>query len=912
MKKRLNTALRSFTALCACLLALGIAPLPAQPAGSIKVSAQIRQQSLADILAQWEEQYRLRFYYPPGSLPARPLEAAFNEAPLPAALDELLAGSGLGYFFYRDYAVAIAPHHIIEGAYSADYYRALAQSLPGGGAEPARREADILVIGDIRGLNPSGRAGIRGIVTDEQSGEPIIGAAILCAGQGAASEADGRFTLTLPTGSHELQVQHVGYAPLLRMVKVYGDGELPLKLQPSATDLAEVLVRAQATDANVSNTRIGVTRLEVKSIERLPTLLGEADVLRSLLLSSGVSSVGEGAAGFNVRGGETGQNLLLQDEAVLFNATHALGFFSTFNTDLTARVELYKSIIPARYGGRLASVLDVEMREGSFEKWKFRGGAGPVSGRLSLEGPVIKGKSSLIAGLRASYSDWVLRLASRPEVRRSSAGFYDANFRYTHRLDGKNTLTLAGYAAGDEFVYNRAFGFDYRTRSGQLIYKRIFHDNFFSRLSLAASSYTSAQTNREGAQSGQLDNGITYYKLKEALTYTFGRSLQLDAGLEGVYYRVQPGEQRPLGAASVIAPKSLEAEQALESAAFGSVEWTASARLALIAGLRFNHYRFLGPKTVFRYDGPIALENREEAVRYGKGQAIVTYNNLEPRLSARYRLGSTASIKAGYSRTSQFINQIFNTDTPTPTSQYQLSTEYIRPFRAHNFAAGYFRNSPDNEWEGSAEVFYRNIDQMWDYRDFARLLVNESLETEILNGKGRAYGLELNLKTTRQMVNGQLSYTWSRSERQAPGINRGAWYPSNFDKPHNFNLVVNYQPSQRHNLAFNFTYSTGRPATAPLTNHRLSNGIIVPVYTLRNQLRIPDYHRLDVSYTIGRGYNKHKTLKASWNISIYNVYARKNAFSVFFTPSPSLETVANRLAILGSAFPAITINLATI
>lgn len=898
---------------CLAILLSGLtSPLPAQPLDSIKVTGQFRQQNLAAIFSRWKAGYGLSFYYAPGSLPEHLPDMDFDGTPLPAALDEALSGSGLGYFFYRDYAVAIAPYDVLENIYSAKYYQALALTSNPNGNDGGGNQADILEIGDIRTLPPDGRAVIRGILVDEEDGKPVAGATILSGGQGTASGEDGRFELILPPGQHELQVQYIGYASQSNPIKVYGNGDLRLALRAAATDLAEVLVKAEANDVNVSGARIGVTRLEVKSIERLPALLGEADVIRGLLLSAGVTSIGEGAAGFNVRGGETDQNLMLQDEAILFNASHALGFFSTFNTSLTANVELYKSIIPARYGGRLASVLDVEMRDGSFEKWKLKAGIGPVSGRFSLEGPVLKGKSSLIAGMRASYSDWVLRLAGPAELKRSSAAFYDANLRYTHRLDSKNTFTLAAYQAGDEFEYNRSFGFSYNTRSGQLIYKRLLNDNFFSRLTLAASRYSSTQTNLGNADGGQVGNGVDYYKIKELLAYSPGRPLQLEAGLEAILYRVQPGEQRPLGQASVVQPKTLEKQQALESAAFASAEWTASDRLAIIGGLRFNHYRFLGPGSVFTYDGAASRENRRDTIRYGSGQTIVAYSNLEPRLSARCRLSAESSFKAGYSRTSQFINQVFNTDTPTPTSQYQLSTAYIRPFRSHNFAAGYFRNVKGNKWESAAELFYRFIDQLWDYRDFARLLANESLETEILNGKGRAYGMELSLKTARSLVNGQLNYTWSRTERQVEGINRGAWYPSNFDKPHNLSLLVNYQPSQRHTLTFSFNYSTGRPATAPVTNHRLGNAVIVPIYSLRNQLRIPDYHRLDVSYTVGQGYNKRKTLKASWNISVYNVYARKNAFSVFFTPGPGLNTVANRLSILGSAFPAVTINIATI
>jgi hypothetical protein len=568
--------------------------------------------------------------------------------------------------------------------------------------------------------------------------------------------------------------------------------------------------------------------------------------------------------------------------------------------------------MPAQFGGRLASVVDVQMRDGDFDHWKVKAGGGPLTGRLSIEGPLVKGKSALIAGIRASYTDWALRLSRRPEVRRSSASFYDFNFRYTHRLNEKNSLTLAGHASDDAFIYNQEFGFDYRTLAGQLTYKHTFHSDLFNRLSMVASDYRSSQTNFEGTDGGNLTNGVSYIKLKEQLSWHPDRKLRTEMGLESVYYLVQPGKQEPIGPTSVIARKNVEQERGLESALFGNLEWDISPQLTVIGGLRLNHYRFLGPKTVFTYDPTIAPENLSDSIRYGKGQTIAQYTNLEPRLSGRFRLDARSSIKAGYSRTSQFINQIFNTDTPTPTSQYQLSTPYIRPFRSHNFALGYFRNTRDNVWEMSGELFYRIIDRLWDYRDFARLTANEKLETEIRNGNGKAYGFECSVKTARKPVNGQLGYTFSRTLRQVSGIDKGRWYPGNADKPHNLILVVNFQPSQRHTLTFNFTYSTGRPTTAPLTNYRFQNNLIVPVYSPRNQLRIPDYHRLDISYTIGRGYNKRKTLKTSWNFSVYNVYARRNAFSVFFTPAPDLSPVANRLATLGTIFPAITLNIETL
>ncbi len=907
---------RTFSTLV-CTLLLQLPFLSGQSLDSLKVSVEVRGVSLTDIFQQLEIKYGLRFYYPPESLPKKALDARIIEAPLPDALRQLLASEGLDFFFYRSNAIVVAHAAVVNTDYSPGFYKAvkdLSAQAGQGGAMP-ETGAQALTIGDINNISPNGEARVRIAILDAQNGEPIAQAAVQWEGfseQNKYTDGQGQLDVILPIGLHKLKARQVGYAAFDETVRVFNDGDLTIKLAAHATQLAEVLVKAESPDVNISSAEIGVARLDPKAIKRSPTLLGEADVVRSLLLSTGVTSVGEGAAGFNVRGGETDHNLLLQDEMVLFNSTHALGFFSTYNADLVQNIELYKSIIPAQYGGRLASVLDVEMRDGSFEKWKIQGGIGPVTGRLSVEGPVLKNKSSLIAGVRASYADWVLQLAKKVELKRSSASFYDANIRYVHRFNAKNSLIVSGYAAADQFEYNRSFGFDYRTVSGQVTWKHFIREDFYSNFSIVGSQYKSSQSDLEGTDGGQLDNGIDNFKIKERLTWQFRRGLKFDAGLESILYKIQPGAQQPLGPVSLVVSKVLEKEKGLESAIFGNAEWIASPRWTLICGLRWNDYRFLGPKTVFAYDPVVAPDNISDTLSYRSGQTIARYSSFEPRFSSRYRLTANSSIKAGYSRTSQFVNQIFNTDTPTPTSQYQLSTGHIEPFRSHNFAAGYFRNTKDNLWETSAEVFYRAIDKLWDYRDFARLTVNEQLETEIRYGRGLAYGLELSAKTTRQLYNGQVGYTFSRAKRSVAGINNGDWYPSNFDKPHVFNLVFNYQPNQRHTLTFHFTYSTGRPTTAPLTSYRLQNNLIVPVYAPRNQVRIPDYHRLDVSYTIGRGYNKRKTLKTSWNFSLYNVYARRNAFSVFYVQDPYQKAVANRLSVLGTIFPAITINFETI
>lgn len=892
------------------------ASLQAQSQADFPVSAQAQNKPMADILRQLEQTHPIRFYYRVADLPERTFSVSWEGVRLDDALKQLLAGGTLGYFYYRSYGVVLAPYSVIDAGYSADYYRALSQNLQGISQDDPGTAANSWQVGDIGRLNPSGRAQVDGVLLDEQTSEPIIGATLEWTDlkMGASTDEQGKFSLRLPTGKHQLKVQYIGYESILAEVQIYGDGELNLRMRSAATELDAVIVSAAAADDNVGGVRIGVERLDMKNIEKLPTLLGETDVVRGLLLNPGVTTIGEGAAGFNVRGGAVDQNLILQDDALIINSSHALGFFSTLNSDLISSVDLYKGSIPAQYGGRLASVLDVQMRDGNFERYKVKASIGPVSSRLSLEGPVFKGKSSFIIGGRASYANWILKRVKVEEVRRSSASFYDLNFRYTHRFNEKNTLILTAYTAADQFLYNQQFGFDYQTQTGQLIYKRIFNERLFSRLTLSLSDYNSTQQNLESSLAGRVDNGLTYLSAKEQVTFIPNRNLRLDAGLSAMRYWVSPGDQQPLSTSSLVLSKTLPQEHGLESAVFANAEWTLSARLSLVGGLRFNWYQYLGPRDLRLYAPglPYSTAHVIDTASYAKGERIASYQNLEPRLSARYRLGPGSSIKVGYSRTSQYINQIFNSATPTPTSQYQLSTPYIPPFKSHNVSAGYFLNLKDNVWETSAEVYYRKIDQLWDYKDFAQLLVNSHLETEISTGNGRAYGLELSLKTNRAILNGQLSYTFSRTEQRVPGISLGEWYPNNFNQPHSISLLLNYSPNQRNTISANFVYGSGRPTTAPLTNYRYVNGIVIPIYSARNQLNIPDYHRLDLSYTLGKGYNKTKTIKTSWNLSLYNVYFRKNAFSVFFTQRSNQNTIANRLAILGSVFPAITINIETI
>ena len=773
-----------------------------------------------------------------------------------------------------------------------------------------------ILIGAIDNLSPNGKAIIEGKVEEEATVEAIIGATVFITGLnlGVITDEKGNFSLELPLGEHELQIQHLGHQDLSRLIKVYNDGSISLELSKGAVNLEEAIIKAKAADFNVGNAQIGLTNLDIAAIKKLPAFLGETDIIKGLLLQPGVSTLGEGAIGFNVRGGAVDQNLVMQNEGIIFNSSHALGFFSTFNADLINKVTLYKGSIPAQYGGRLASVLDVGMRDGDFQKIRVKAGVGPVSGRLSLEGPVIKGKSSFIAGFRSTYSDWVLNLIRVPEVQQSTVFFYDANLNYTHRYNEKNTLILSAYATHDNFGFNQDFGFDYGTKNGQLIYKKTFSEKVFSKLSVGASRYESTQLELDGTNASELDINLNYYKLKEQVTFLPNENLSIIGGFSGIWYQVEPGTIRPRNNISQIITKSLETEQSLESAVFTNVDWTISPAWLVSAGLRLSHYQNFGSKTVFQYEAASipTLESTTGNRRFEKGEVIATYAQLEPRFSLRYRLNASTSLKAGYSRTAQYLNQIFNTNTATPSSQWQLSNNYIKPKRAHNFSLGYFRNFENNLWETSLETYFRSIDPLFDYVDFADLTVNEQIETQLLSGIGRSLGLEISIKKTKGKMHGWLSYTLSRSDQKVAGINEGQWYLSNLDKPHDVSLVVNLQPNQRNTFTFNFNYASGRPTTVPIASYQENNGVVVPIYSTRNQFRIPDYHRLDLAYTRGKGYKKDKKFKTSWTFSIYNVYGRRNAFSVFYSQEPFKSPKANRLSILGNAFPAITFNFESI
>lgn len=863
-------------------------------------------QDLNEFISLTEQNHPVRIFVVDTDIEG--IEVMPNNQPevLDLILEKALQNSGSTFINYRNYVYIIGPRERIARRFSSDFYNALEETINIESSE----ENLIETIGSLDQLDPNNTPVITGVITDAETGEAIIGGTLLVLQNqlGSATDIDGNYSLELPPGDYDIQVQYIGYLTRSFPVKVISGGTLNITLEKSAVLLDEVVVEAMAKDENVESADVGVSRLSTKEIEKIPTFLGEVDIVKGLLLQPGVSTIGEGATGFNVRGGNVDQNLVMVDEGILFNPSHALGFFSSFNPDVVNDALLYKGNAPSKYGGRLASVLNINLRDGNFDKLRLKGGVGLVSGRLTIEAPIIKNKTSFIASGRSTYSNWLLQRVPIPEVQDSRITFYDANFRLTHRFNEKSNINLSLYNSGDNFLYANQFGFTYGNTLGEISYRQIIGTKFLSTSSFVIGNYKSNQLSELGFNGADLTTGIGYNKFKENISYNSG-ALSMDFGLSSIFYTVNPGDIVPAGEVSVVSAIALPEEKAIESAIYAGGDYKINSRITVSAGLRYTLYMFNGPQEMYTYENSEVPRTSTITGTANFDEFIIkSYGHLQPRFSSRIRLTPSSSFKLGYARTVQYLNQISNTSTPTPTNIWQLSTQYIQPKTAHNFSLGYFNNFDNNNWITSLEVFYRNIDQLFDYKDFADLVVNDHIETELLYGIGRAAGVELSINKQLGKVNGMFNYTYSRSQLKIDGINNFQWYASNFDKPHDLSLVTNLVLNKRHQLSFNFTYSTGRPVTLPINRFRLGEHHSALNFSDRNLIRIPDYHRLDVAYTIGQGLRKSKKFKTSWTFSVYNIYGRANAFSVYLIQRGAASPTINRLSILGSAFPSVTFN----
>jgi hypothetical protein len=683
-----------------------------------------------------------------------------------------------------------------------------------------------------------------------------------------------------------------------------------ISLSDQQVEMQEIVVTASKADEHVKSMEMSTSRLDIKTIKSMPALLGEVDVVRSMQMLPGVSTVGEGAAGYNVRGGGIDQNLILLDEAPVYNSSHLMGFFSVFNPDAVKDVKLLKGDIPAQYGGRLSSLLDVRMKEGNAKDLAVSGGIGAVASRLTVEAPLIKDKSSFIVSGRRSYGDLFLQLS--PELKKNQLYFYDLSTKVNYTVNEKNRILLSGYFGRDVFNLGEDASMNWGNATGTLRWNHLFNARLFSNTTLVYSNYDYSLGVPTGSQAFNWKSNIINYSAKADFSYYLNANSTLYFGGSTMLYHFKPGKAGPLGNNSVFNSIELGQKRGLEHALYLDHEHKIDSRLVLQYGMRLSAFNYLGADTVYSYEGENGRRKTPVTPQaYDAMESIRFYPNLEPRFAARYALTESSSLKLSYNRMAQYIHLISNTLAASPIDIWTPSTANIRPSVANQLALGLFKNLKDNQYETSVEAYYKTMTNQIDYINGANLLLNKHIEGELLFGQGRAYGMELYVRKTTGRLNGWVSYTLSRNELKIEGINNNAFYPSKFDRTHNLNAVAIYELSPRWNISGNFVYGTGIATTFP--NGRFEqDGIIVPINTdnSRNNYRVPAFHRLDLSATREGKKKPGRKFESSWTFALYNVYARKNAYTVYFRQSKEepQKAEAVRVSLFGTVIPSATYN----
>lgn len=760
---------------------------------------------------------------------------------------------------------------------------------------------------------------VSGYIKDAANGEGLIGVSVYVkeTGTGAVTNSYGFYAITVPAGNYNLVISYVGYEKQTKTVALVDHNiKLDIELKEEGKQLQEVVVSTRREDDNVKNIEMSVNQIDVKTLKRIPALLGEVDVVRSIQLLPGVSTVGEGATGFNVRGGSIDQNLVLLDEAPVYNSSHLFGFFSVFNPDAVKDVKLIKGGIPSNYGGRISSILDVRLKEGNAKKPELNGGIGLIFSRLSYERPLFKGKGSFIVAARRSYADILAQPFLNSDLRGAKFYFYDLTAKANYRINDKNTVFLSGYLGRD--VFGSDFGFNWGNATVSARWNHVFSDRLFLNTTAYYSNYDySLNTDLKQKKPNdyfKTDSRIVDYSLKPDFSLFLGKNT-ITFGGQAIVHDFQPGTATAASAGAV-RTFGLANKYALENALYVGNEQQLTARLQLQYGLRYSLFNYIGTGEAYTFATDVPAGQRKPLVStqtYKRGEVIQTYGNWEPRFSAKYELQNNSSFKLSYNRTAQYIHLISNTTASTPLDVWTPSSNNIRPQIADQLAGGYFKNfgKSGSEFEASVEVYYKWLQNQIDYIDGANLILNKYLEGDLLNGKGRAYGAEFFIKRTTGVVNGWISYTLAKTERQVDGINNGKWYPTRFDKRHTLTSVLLFDPpnAKRWNFSATFTLASGTPGTFP-TNRFEYEGYVTPVYDGRNNYRIPAYHRLDLAATLQGRKRPGKRKEDNWVFSVYNVYARKNPFSVYFQPNADNPQVteAIKYSVFATLIPSITYN----
>jgi len=728
---------------------------------------------------------------------------------------------------------------------------------------------------------------ISGRITDGKSGEDLLGATILIPGTtiGVSTNTYGVYSLTLAKGDYKIVYRYLGYQEVEKSITLSKNMTINIELSEKSKDIDEVVISAKAEDAKVENKQINVIKLDMESIKRIPVVFGEIDIMKTVTMLPGIISAGEGNGGFSVRGGMQDQNLILLDEATVYNVSHLLGFFSVFNGDAIRDLDVYKGGIPTQYGGRLASLIDIRMKEGNNKKFAATGGIGLLSSRLTIEGPIVKNKGSFIVSGRRSYADIFLPLAPAEEIKGSKLYFYDLNAKVNYKLSDKDKIFISGYFGRDVFKFSTVFGNSWGNKTGTIRWNHLFNKKLFSNQTLIYSDFDYLfKFNISESNNIEFKQGIKDWTYKSDFSWFYNPKNKFNFGGSIIYHNFNPGEIRPVGSQSIIQePIILDRRKALENALYGEHEYKVNPRLKFKYGLRYSFFNNLGSSKeyLFSYDSAGTEPITTDTLTYKKNAIYNTYGGFEPRVSASYNLEKNTAVKFSYDRTFQYIQQTSNSAFALPFDQWVPANINIKPQISDQLALGLFKNF-DKGWETSVEVYYKWMQNQIDFRNNAILFLNDKVYGELLSGKGWSYGSEFFIKKTKGKINGFVSYTLSKSMRQIKGINDYNPYPTNTDRRHNLTVVANYVISKRWDFNANFVLSTGNPITLP-QGRWFYDGKQIAFYGPRNSQRFPTYHRMDIGINYYPKPKKNKRLENSFNFSLYNVYGRKNPYSILTT-----------------------------
>jgi hypothetical protein len=745
---------------------------------------------------------------------------------------------------------------------------------------------------------------ISGTIKDSASGEELIGVIASVKelpATGVSTNEYGFYSITLPEGNYTLIYSYLGYRADSIKIALHQNVKQSIRMASAGSSLKEVQIQGQKSNANVTSTQTGTISLDVKEIAKIPVFFGEKDVLKTMQLLPGVISAGDGNSGFYVRGGASDQNLILLDDAPVYNASHLLGFFSVFNSDAIKDVTMYKSGMPAQFGGRLASVEDIRMNDGNDQSYHLSGGIGLIASRLNFEGPIKKGKGSFLIAGRRTYADLFLKLSNNAALKNSSLYFYDFNAKGNYTLGDKDRIYISGYFGKDVLGADNLFGVNWGNATGTFRWNHIYGPKLFSNTSVIYSNYNYDISITAAGLNLGIQSTIQDWSLKEEFQYFPNTKNKVLFGFNATYHTIVPGNL--VANDTIFNGTHIQTRYALESAVYASDEFTVSARLKFMAGIRLTTFSLLGPGTFYTYD---ANGNTTDSAKYSSGQFVKTYINPEPRFNANYMLNEVSSIKASYDRNVQNLHLLSNSTSSNPTDLWIPSSNNVKPEIADQFSVGYYRNFDDNNYEFSVETYYKLMQNQIDYKNGAQLLLNQSVESQLLFGQGRSYGAEFFFKKKFGKINGWLGYTYSKTELQIPGINNGSWYPARQDITNDVDVVVIYDINEKWSVSATWIYNTGYPVTFPSGKYEV-DGNIIYYYTSRNGYRMPAYDRMDVGATYKC--KKHGRFQGEWAFSIYNVYDRWNAYTITFQQNPNnaQETQAVLTSLFG-IIPSVSYN----